>query len=237
MVTRTIKYYLPILLALVVVLTIIGFAGYKFYVEQTGWPTSSHFDLIEDPMAVNWKFDSVTKDITGAEERIDRISKDKSIDEYERNLSLAEEYRLLGEGDLTYKYLLLAIDVLPNKSLTYGNLGDLLEKVGVVDSARGAFERAVTVESQYPVNHSNLIQFYIRHYSEDADLIKSTFETGLEKTGDDETLMKEFAQWLSGQKQYDEAIVVWRRLLKDYDLQNRQAVEQEVIRLQMLNRE
>jgi len=236
MVIRTIKYYFPILLALIVVLAIVGFAGYKLYFEETGWPTSSHFDLLEDPTTINWKFDAVTKDATSAEERIKQISGDSTIGDYEKDLSLAEEYRLLGEGDLTYKYLLKAIDVLPNKSLTYGNLGDLLEKVGAIDSARGAYERAVTVESQYPVNHSNLIQFYIRNYSDDTDLIKSTFESALDRTGKDETLMKEFAQWLSSQKQYSESVAIWQKVLKNYHPQNQQAIEQEIARLQKLNK-
>ena len=228
------KILLPIVVAVLVLVGAVAFVGYKVFLQQPGWPTSSHFSLAEDPTTINWNFPAVTNDADTVERQIERIKNTSDIDAYEKAISLGEEYRLLGEGDKAYTYILQAVDLEPNKSLPYLNLGTLLEKVGALDSARSAYERAVTVEPQYENNHANLVQFYMRYYPNDTKLIEATFKNGLEHTGNNETLLKNYAQWLSGEKRYKEAIVIWQQILKDYAPANAEAIRQEISRLQRL---
>ena len=64
-------------------------------------------------------------------------------------VSLANQYQLLGNGKQEYYYLGLAIGADPLSGLPWHNLGVLMDRLGAKRTAQVAYDKAVSLQSQY----------------------------------------------------------------------------------------
>lgn len=116
-----------------------------------------------------------------AQEEIERLTKLLGSGEhpdYTLYVSIANQYDLLGDGasELVYLEKALAIDA-TTTGLAWNNAGALFERLGVLATARMAYERAVAAQpiAQY---RQTLADFLKKHYPEDTAAIKAALEAG-----------------------------------------------------------
>lgn len=82
---------------------------------------------------------------------------------YDMDVDIAQNYELLGEGQKSYNYLMMAINEDPKETLAYGNLGQLLRRAGALKSAKKAFELAIETGPQFNQNQYAYIEFLVRY--------------------------------------------------------------------------
>lgn len=201
--------------ALIALIIIIGL----FFVLKGGESENKYFSLSDkdNVSEINWDLptiNSTDESKERAEKGIEIVEKTKNeIDTHEYHMTLATNYRLLKDGEKAYQEYLLAIETLPEKSLAYGNLGELLESAGAINSARTAFEKARDLEPQFSQNHSALIDFYIRNFSEEKEIISDTYKKAIEHLGQNEDILKSEASWLEMNGDIQGALSIWKKLL------------------------
>ena len=84
--------------------------------------------------------------------------------DYELYVSIANQYELLGDGKETYNYLRMALAIDPEHTgLAWHNLGKLLERFGVYQSARTAFDAMVKAQPilQYQATRLEFLRAYM----------------------------------------------------------------------------
>lgn len=203
---------------------IIGIAGAVILAGCLIWffygtPTQkSSFSLDVKSLPAVWEYKGLyatpelvaqtDKNIANLKEKL----KESGADKYDLYVSLAQQYMLIGRGEESYEYLLRAGDEDPGNSITFQTMGTLMESLGAQSAAEEAFKQAIVVQPQIVQNHLALIGFYIRQNAEPAE-IDTAFTYALEKSGKAVNVLKEYAQWLEGEKDMDKAVATWEEVL------------------------
>lgn len=86
-----------------------------------------------------------------------------SAKDYEILVGIASQYELLGDGKTAYHYLSQAIAKDHSRGLAYMNMGQLMESLGALETARAAYDAAVKAEPKSGVYISARDSFYARH--------------------------------------------------------------------------
>lgn len=138
---------------------------------------------------------------------------ESGVNVYDIYLSIAQQYALVGKGKEAYDYLLKAAKQDPGNSLTFQTMGNLMESLKAYPAAEEAYKQATIVQPQILQNHLAFIGFLIGQKA-DAVKIESAFAFALEKSGRATNVLKEYAQWLEGQKNTAKALTIWQEVLK-----------------------
>ena len=103
--------------------------------------------------------------------------------DYIINVGIANQYELLGDGQMEFEYLMyaLAIDA-KNTGLAWHNLGKLLERLGAYKSALLAYDAAVAAQSTRQYQFARL-EFLKAHMPENTEAIEEA-EERLRNTSD-----------------------------------------------------
>ncbi|OHA83546.1 MAG: hypothetical protein A2408_02280 [Candidatus Yonathbacteria bacterium RIFOXYC1_FULL_52_10] len=169
--------------------------------------------------SISWSYRGVITDPA------EKVAAEKSIvalrakmqepgaDLYDLNLSIAQTYDRIGDGEKAYQALIHASVVDPAKSLAFLNMGSLLIKVKAYASAEKAIKIGVEKEPQFPQTHLALVSFYVVYEPTEVKKIENAFSFALERTGRNETILKEYATWLEGQGKVPQAITAWKEVL------------------------
>jgi Tfp pilus assembly protein PilF len=173
-------------------------------------------------------------DTADTQKRIDDLlkmfSEEKDMaNKYEIAVGLSGLYTTLGDGKNALVYLNKAVNVTPERSLAYMNAGDLFSRVYATTSARTYFEMGLSKEPQYEQNHVLYISYLRTSGAPQADIEKA-FTEGLERTGRNDNILKEYATWLTGEKRFADAIKIWEEELTR-NPNNKNAIQQEIQRL------
>ena len=169
--------------------------------------------------SISWNYRGVVTDPAGkaaAEKSIVALRvkmQEPGADLYDLNLSVAQMYDRIGDGEKAYQSLIHASAVDPTKSLAFLNMGSLLVKVKAYASAEKAIKIGVEKEPQFPQTHLALIAFYAVYEPTEVKKIENAFSFALERTGRNETVLKEYATWLEGQGRIPQAITTWKEVL------------------------
>lgn len=117
----------------------------------------------------SWKIDPAYQPGSEDEKRIraelDRLkaSLGKGSSDYELYVGIAGEYVILGDAKNAYTYLEKAIELNPNKALAYFSLGQLMERLGAIATARIQLKKAVSLDPQNAAFNAYLGAFTAAH--------------------------------------------------------------------------
>ena len=144
-------------------------------------PTSTSpapFALAPGETVASWNFPGSYKDGGQLEASRNAIIADMkqllnagATNTYELNVSIANQYELLGDGQNEYTYLQKALALDSTKTgLAWHNMGKLLEKLGAYKSARVAYDHMIQVQltKQYALAR---LEFLKAHMPEDTNAI------------------------------------------------------------------
>ena len=205
---------------------IIGIVGGIILVGALVWgfalgPSSNNngFTLSKASLPQVWEFTglyntpelttTVQKNIETLKEKIN----EEGADVYDIYLSIAQQYALVGKGEEAYGYLLKAAKQDPGNSLTFQTMGNLMESLKAYTAAEEAYKQATIVQPQILQNHLALITFYISQKA-DTTKIEDAFAFALERSGRATNVLKEYAQWLEGEKNKAKSLTIWEEVLK-----------------------
>ena len=117
--------------------------------------------------------------------------------DYEIYVSIANQYELLGDGGNAYAYLGKAIreDSADNTGLAWYNLGVLLSRLGALQTARIAYEKATLIEPQISFYHYAYIEFLIQNMKNDTAAIEKAFTAAAVNFGQTSDMTDLRARW------------------------------------------
>ncbi|MDB5194883.1 MAG: hypothetical protein JWO84_67 [Parcubacteria group bacterium] len=152
-------------IALVLVLV-----GAAFFLVLPLLLSANKYPLASGDQVASWNFNGAYADQGPNQTRTVReiqglkatLGKDKRKD-YDVLVGLASEYELLGDGKSAYQYLSQAIAKDGSRGLAYMNMGQLMESLGAIRTARTAFDAAVKAEPKSGIYVSARNSFYSRH--------------------------------------------------------------------------
>jgi len=136
-------------------------------------------------------------------------------EQYDLMISIANNYKSLGDGENTFLYLNKAITINPKNSLAYVSLGTLMRELGANNTARYAYELGVQKESKFIHNHTFYLDFLVSTPGTSDEDIETAFSGALLDTGRHGNVLKLYAAWLEDKGENDKAIEIWEEILAD----------------------
>ncbi|MBI5457034.1 hypothetical protein HY969_04835 [Candidatus Kaiserbacteria bacterium] len=204
-----------IVLALVAVL---GVAAYWYSRSSSHMLPIASGDSIE-----SWDFQGSYNDDGPNEKRArDEIVRseagleDEATDptDYVLYVSISNQYMLLGEGKAAYEALGKALEIDAEKTgLAWHNLGSLMERLGAINTARIAYEKAAEVQPVVEAYHSARVQFLLKYFPEDSAALEAAFSRAERTFGTDHPVVMQLRyEWLVKQGKTEEAAAMLERL-------------------------
>ncbi len=194
----------------VIIIAALGL-GYWYYTQsQNPFPMAAG-DSIE-----SWDFQGSHNDDGPNEQRAkDEIArlegglKDEATEppDYALYVSIANQYSLLGDGKLAYEYLGKALEIDSEKTgLAWHNMGSLMERLGALNTARSAYERAVRAQPNIEIYHLANLEFLMKHFREDTGAIEEAFAAAEKQFKNPAPTFQLKASWLIEQNRPVDAI-------------------------------
>lgn len=155
-----------------------------------------------------------------------QTSKDDRLADY-NNLAIYEKY--LGNYKEAYDAYLESIKLENRARVAWQNFADVLFKIKAYKSAEMAYKRAIDLNKYIPESYNKLADFYqARGEAEKAEeTYKLAIETIKQSFESDTLVLGAYADWLEGQKRYDDAIKILRDLLAKQP-ENKEAIERRI---------
>jgi len=112
-------------------------------------------------------------------------------------VGIANQYELLGDGSLEYEYLGRAIQAGNNTSgLPWHNLGVLMERLGALETARAAYEKATLIQPQMKFYHYAYLEFLTTRMKNNAAAIEKEFAAATADLGQESADMRSlYTEW------------------------------------------
>lgn len=110
-------------------------------------------------------------------------------------VSIANQHELLGDGQKQYEYLERAMRADPTNALPWHNLGVLMARLGALETARAAYEKATLLLPGFKVYHYAYLEFLTTHMKNDAVRIEKAFAFAEENIGQTAYLTELRAEW------------------------------------------
>ncbi|OGG45609.1 hypothetical protein A2673_00015 [Candidatus Kaiserbacteria bacterium RIFCSPHIGHO2_01_FULL_50_13] len=161
-------------------LIIIGISAWWFMGKET--PFVHPFPLVAGETVENWNFQGLHAEGSENEARvraeIERLegrfgNPEKDPTDYIVNVSIANQYRILGDGKKEYEYLGRALFIdSSGTGLALHNMGNLLAELGALESAKLAFQNAVRAQA-LPQYKNAYIRFLELYMPENTEAIKA----------------------------------------------------------------
>ncbi len=219
-------------------LALILVAGGVWYMQNQA---PQVFALDSRDTVSTWNFQGSHKDGGELEQRVnDEIGRleerlrDAEIEppDYQLHVGIAGQYTLLGDGERTYDELqkALAIDS-ETTGLAWHNMGVLMERLGALNSAHDAYQRAVAAQPHIDAYHMALVNFVLSHFSEDKQIVVDTLSQMEAQFDNDMFVYQARASWLVSQGQYEDAIRVWEQFKSISPVDMHEGVDAEIAKL------
>jgi len=143
------------------------------------------------------------------------------------NLAMYQKY--LGNYRESYKAYLESLKIESQARVAWQNFADVLLKVKAVKSAEMAYKKAVELNKYIPESYIKLADYY--KTVGDNNNVEATYKLAIEtikqSMESDTLVLNAYAEWLGGQKRYEEAIKVYEELIvKQPD--NKEAIERKI---------
>ncbi|MFA5360320.1 MAG: hypothetical protein WC349_05225 [Patescibacteria group bacterium] len=143
------------------------------------------------------------------------------------NLALFQKY--LGNYRESYSAYLESLKIESQARVAWQNFADVLLKMRAFKSAEMAYKKAVELNKYIPESYVKLADYY--KAVSDVNNVEATYKLAIEtikQSMESDTLVLDaYAEWLVGQKRYDEAIKIYEELIvKQPD--NKAAIERKI---------
>lgn len=176
----------------------------------TNTPASNSSRSVSSPILIakgdsitSWNFKGAYADnpelIAKAKSEIDRFSNLVGKGTYTDMIlfvSIANQYDLLGDGKQEYDYLNRAVvEGGETTGLPWHNLGVLMTRLGALQTARIAYEKATLVQSGLKQWHYAYLAFLTTHMKDNVALIEKEFTVAKENVGQDPDILQLYSEW------------------------------------------
>lgn len=200
-----------VLIGVALIALILG-GGYLWYAKSYSHP----LPLAEGDMIESWEWKGTYKDGAELEARataeIARLeglfgNPENDPTDYSIHVSLANQYELLGDGKNSYEHLGRAAAIDPTGTgLAWHNLGNLMERLGALNTARIAFASAVKAQPQIEQYHIAHIRFLIKHFSDDSAVIEAAFNGAIEQFESPAVIFQLRSEWYAERGEMQKAV-------------------------------
>lgn len=143
------------------------------------------------------------------------------------NLAIYEKY--LGNYKESYNAYLESLNLESQARVTWQNFADVLLKMKALKSAEMAYKRAVDLNKYIPESYVKLADYYqaVGDGVKVEETYKLAIETIKESTESDTLVLDAYAEWLTSEKRYDEAIKFYQELIVKQP-NNKAAIERKI---------
>ncbi|MFH0956040.1 MAG: hypothetical protein V1801_02400 [Candidatus Falkowbacteria bacterium] len=152
--------------------------------------------------------------------------KEQRLADY-NNLAIYEKY--LGNYRLSYDAYLQSLNLESRARVAWQNFADVLLKMKALKSAEMAYKRAVDLNKYIPESYVKLADYYqaVGDGVKVEETYKLAIETIKESTESDTLVLDAYAEWLTSEKRYDEAIKFYQELIVKQP-NNKAAIERKI---------
>jgi len=222
------KYKVLIIAGLVLIIAIIAGGGFWYFNKNTNnnekdkTAFNTGFTLLDDEKSLSWsevvqldpevraqfeqKVTEIKADLAIAKE------KDQLLADY-NNLGMYQKF--LGNYREAYDAYLESLKIESLARVAWQNLADVLLKVKAFKSAEMAYKKAVELNKYIPESYVKLANYYkaVGDNNNVEATYKLAIETIKESMESDTLVLDAYAEWLTMQKRYDEAIKIYEELI------------------------
>jgi len=143
------------------------------------------------------------------------------------NLGIYQKY--LGNYREAYAAYLESLSLESQARVAWQNFADVLLKMKALKSAEMAYKKAVELNKYIPESYVKLADYY-KAVRDDAQ-VEATYNLAIttikESMESDTLVLAAYAEWLAGQKRYDEAIKIYQELIVKQP-GNKEAIERKI---------
>ena len=159
------------------------------------------------------------------------IGNSEEYTDYQLNVAIATQYELLGDGAKAYEFLnrAAAIDSV-HTGLAWANFGELMERLGALQTARVAYAKAVEAQPSIMGYHVTRLTFLTQHFATDSVAIEGAFSEAKTHFGESPQMLQIKAQWFASIGKIAEAIDTWKKVISMVGVQP--GIDKEIKRLQ-----
>lgn len=166
------------------------------------------------------KLTEIKADLVTAKEKEQRLA------DY-NNLAIYEKY--LGNYREAYNAYLESLKLESQARITWQNFADVLLKMKAFKSAEMAYKKSIKLNKYIPESYVKLADYY--KTVGDSAKVEATYKTAIEtikESMESDTLVLDvYAEWLAGEKRYDEAIKIYQELIIKQP-GNKEAIERKI---------
>ena len=152
---------------------------------------------------ISWNFKGAYTDrpdlVTKAEAEIKRLSGLIGTGTYSNTIlyiGIANQYDLLGDGKHEYEYLSYAIEADKGTTgLPWHNLGVLMERLGALQTARTAYEKATLIQPELKQWHYAYFSFLTARMANNTTDIEKEFAAANKSIGQDPEILQLYSEW------------------------------------------
>ncbi len=191
------------------------------------------FVLLDDEKDLAWNETVNISDEARAqyESKIEQIKadlelvqdKDQRLADY-NNLAVYEKY--LGNYRESYNAYLQSLKIESRARVAWQNMADVLLKMKAFKSSEMAYKKAIELNKYIPESYVKLADYY--KITGDSSKIEETYKLAIEtikqSMESDTLVLKDYAEWLAGEKRYDEAVKIYKDLIAKQP-ENKEAIE------------
>jgi tetratricopeptide (TPR) repeat protein len=170
--------------------------------QTTASPAQTSFAVVQGDTIVLWDFKGAYTDnpeleakAQGEISRLSGLLATATSSKMILSVGIANQYELLGDGKKQYEYLGRAIQASPENGLPWHNLGVLMERLGALQTARVAYEKATLVHPNLSVYQYAYVEFLIQYMKDDTTGIEKAFAWAEKNIGNAQYLTELRATW------------------------------------------
>lgn len=218
------KYKILIIACLILIIAAGGFWYFRNAddSEKDKLAFTTGFVLLDDEKSLVWSEDIQlsAEARTRFEDKVKEIQsnlakggdEETMISNY-NNLAIYENY--LGDYRAAYDAYLESLKLEDRTRITWQNFADVLLKIKAYKSAEDAYKKSIDINKYIPESYVKLADYY--KVVGDDKKVEETYKLAIENIKDtsesNALILSDYADWLAGQKRYDEAIKIYEELI------------------------
>lgn len=153
-----------------------------------------------------------------------------SENEYDTYIAIAQDYALTGDGQNAYAYYVKAAEYNFTRGLAFADIGDLMTKLGAVNTAKTAYAKAVKNEPASSYFQLSYLQFLTAHAPNDAETA-TAFTSAKKSLGAHPDLLIAEAEWYTIIGNKTSAIADWEAVRMQVSPAQQTSIDAKIAKL------